>query len=275
MSMLPAVDLCGKKLTRLICGGNPQCGYSHVSAELDWEMVRYYTMPNIQKLLADCWANGINTFVSRGDRLQMRAYLEHRQSGGQMQWLAQTGYEFTDTISNIRETARYEPMAICHNGTHADNCWHRGEIDTVRDIVKAIHDAGLPAGVASHIPEVIEHIEEKGWEVDFYLCCFYNLARGYKSSPAVDQDAYAKDRFPESDPARMGAVMRHVAKPCVGFKIMAASRRCHTPDATREAFRFAFGSIKSTDAVAVGMFQKHRNQVAENAAFVREVLGDG
>lgn len=34
----------------------------------------------------------------------------------------------------------------------------------------------------------------------------------------------------------------------------------------------AFELIKPTDAVVVGMFQKHKNQVAENAAFVREAL---
>ena len=31
MTMLPTVDFFGKKVTRLICGGNPLSGYSHVS----------------------------------------------------------------------------------------------------------------------------------------------------------------------------------------------------------------------------------------------------
>ena len=41
-------------------------------------MIEYYTMPTIQDLLDECWQQGINTFQSRGDRHQMRTYLEHR-----------------------------------------------------------------------------------------------------------------------------------------------------------------------------------------------------
>jgi len=88
-------------------------------------------------------------------------------------------------------------------------------------------------------------------------------------------DAYAQDRFPPEDPARMAAVLRHVSKPCLGFKIMAASRNCTTEQSTRAAFQFAFDNLKPTDAVVVGMLQKHKNQVAENAAMVRELLADG
>jgi hypothetical protein len=150
--------------------------------------------------------------------------------------------------------------------------WHAGKIDRVRDFVKAIKDAGFPAGVGTHIPEVIEHIEEKGWETDFYMGCFYNLARGYKAAPATDRNAYAKDRFPPEDPARMAGVLRSVAKPCIAFKVLAATRNCSTDETTRAAFEFAFAHIKPTDAVDVGIFQKHKNQVAENASIVRSIL---
>jgi len=138
--------------------------------------------------------------------------------------------------------------------------------------VKAIHDQGLPAGIGTHIPQVVEYIEEKGWETDFYMCCFYDLARGYKSAPATDQNAYASDRFPAEDPVLMTALMQQVNKPCIGFKIMAASRNCSSRQAIEEAFRFAFANIKSIDMVNVGMFQKYKNQVAENAQIVRNIL---
>jgi len=103
--MLPTVDFFGRKVTRLICGGNPLSGYSHVSAELDREMIEYYTMPNIQALLDECRRNGINTFQSRGDRHQMRAYLEHCLGGGHVQWIAQTASEFGNIVANIAENA--------------------------------------------------------------------------------------------------------------------------------------------------------------------------
>lgn len=40
--MLPTIDLQGKKITRLLIGGNPFSGFSHVSEEMDSEMISYY-----------------------------------------------------------------------------------------------------------------------------------------------------------------------------------------------------------------------------------------
>ncbi|HEY3322965.1 MAG TPA: hypothetical protein VGP72_21095 [Planctomycetota bacterium] len=270
---LPLVDFCGQKISRLICGGNPQSGYSHFSGEMDWDMISYYTMPNIQKLMATCWENGINTIQTRGDRLQMRAYLEHVLSGGKMKWIAQTASEFADIGANISEIARYKPMAIYHHGTHTDNSWHAGKFDAVRDILKKIRDTGLPAGIGTHIPEVVEYCEEKGWETDFYMCCFYNLARGYKSAPATQQKAHVEEKFPPEDPPRMAKTIRAVRKPCIGFKIMAASRNCKTVESTRAALKFGYENIKPTDLIDVGMFPKYKDQVSENAGLVREILG--
>jgi hypothetical protein len=272
VQLLPTVDFHGHKVTRLICGGNPLSGFSHVSGELDWEMIEYYTMPKVQDLLTECLANGINTFQSRGDRYQMRAVLEHKLAGGTIQWIAQTASEFASIPGNVAEIARYKPIAIYNHGTHTDNCWHTGRIGEVRDILMAIHDKGLPAGVGSHIPEVIEFVQDKGWEADFFMCCLYNLARGYKSAPATDQNAYALERYPAPDPPRMVQTIVKTSKPCIAFKLMAASRNCKTPQSTREAFRFALSSIKPTDMVDVGMFPKYTNQVAENAGYVREIL---
>ena len=272
MNTLPTIDLCGHKVSRLICGGNPLSGISHFSAEMDRDMTEYYTMPNLLALLEACLREGINTFQSRGDRHQMRMFLEHRLAGGRMQWIAQTASEFRDIHANIAQIAAFEPIAIYHHGTHTDNSWHTGEIDRVRDFVKDIKDRGFPAGVGTHIPEVIEYIEGKGWETDFYMTCFYDLARGYKSAPATDQNAYAKDRFPPEDPPRMAAVMRQVTKPCLGFKFLAAARNCTTPEKLRSAFEFALTNIKPTDALIAGMFPKYTNQVAENAQIVREIL---
>ena len=272
MTLLPTVDFFGKKVTRLICGGNPLSGFSHVSSDLDREMIEYYTMPNLQALLDECVRHGINTFQSRGDRHQMRMFLEHQLKGGEIQWMAQTASEFANIGSNIAEIARYKPIAIYHHGTHTDNSWYMGKIDAVRDIIRMIRDQGLPAGIGTHIPEVVEYIEERGWDPDFYMCCFYNLARQYKSAPATDQDAYARDHFPQDDPMRMTDVMRQVDRPCIGFKIMAASRNCATPGDVDRAFRHAFEHVKAIDMVNVGMFQKYKNQVAENAAFVRAIL---
>ena len=70
----------------------------------------------------------------------------------------------------------------------------------------------------------------------------------------------------------MTAILRQVDKPCLGFKILAAGRRCADGVSVKEAFQYAYNNLKSSDAVVVGMFQKHSNQVAQNAAIVRSLL---
>ncbi len=265
------IDFFGHKVSRLIVGGNPLSGISHVSSEMDRDMLEYYTMPNLQRLLTECHEQGINTVQSRADRHQMRMFLEHKLGGGKMHWIAQTASEFADIPANVDRAVDFGPIAIYNHGTHTDNSWHSGNIDCVLDIVKHIKAHGLPAGVGTHIPEVVEFMEREGWPVDFFMCCFYNLARGYKTAPAVQQDSYAKERYQADDPKRMTSVMRAVKKPCLGFKIMAASRNCGSDEAVREAFHFAYQNIKPTDAVVVGMFPKRKDQVKQNAGFAREL----
>ena len=272
--MIPTVILGQASVSRLICGGNPFSGFSHISAAVDDDFISYYTMPNLLKALDECWANGINTFQSRGDRHQCRMYLEHRLNGGQMQWIAQTSSEVRDLRSNVLNILKYKPIAIYHHGTHLDNMWHAGKIDELADIVKFIKDQGVPAGIGSHIPEVIQYAEEHQWETDFYMASFYNLARGPKLAVAEVQDAYRRDQFPPEDPPRMAAMIRQVPKPFLAFKILAASRNCATPADTRRAFKFAFDNIKPTDAVVVGIFQKYKNQIRENAEIARSILAD-
>jgi len=72
----------------------------------------------------------------------------------------------------------------------------------------------------------------------------------------------------------MTAIVRQVAKPCLGFKIMAANRKCSSPESVRAAFEYAVANIKPIDAVVVGMFPKYSNQVEENAQYVREILSE-
>ncbi len=69
----------------------------------------------------------------------------------------------------------------------------------------------------------------------------------------------------ESDLAEMTAVIRQVAKPCLGFKILAAGRYCWSQKEVAEQFQYAFANIKPIDGVIVGMFPRYFNQVRDNA----------
>jgi len=79
---------------------------------------------------------------------------------------------------------------------------------------------------------------------------------------------------PFDDPDRDIACQfaRDTDKPCIAYKILAASRKCSSDDDVRGAFQYAFDNIKAGDIVNVGMFQKHTDQIAMNAQLVREIL---
>jgi hypothetical protein len=69
----------------------------------------------------------------------------------------------------------------------------------------------------------------------------------------------------------MFKMIRQTRKTCLAFKILAAGRRCNSPQQVEKTFQFVFDSIKPRDAVIVGMYPRYQDQVAENAALVRRL----
>ncbi len=150
-------------------------------------------------------------------------------------------------------------------------------MDAVHERVKRLRQTGLLVGVGSHLPQALDRVESAAWDVDFYMTCFYNLSRDERESALVsgDRAAATRERFLEEDPPRMAQTIQATPKTCLAFKIMAASRRCGSQAEVAEAFRFAFEQIKPTDAVVVGMYQKHLDQVSLNVEHVRAALANG
>jgi hypothetical protein len=272
--LLPTVKLGEHDVTRLIIGGNPFSGGSHTSVEMDRAFLDYYTTENTKAALRECEANGLNAIQTRGDRHIMRMLREYRNEGGTLQWIAQTASEFRDLPGNVRQIADAGAIAIYHHGTRTDALWREGAIDDVRELTQVMRDCGVAVGVGTHLPEVVEHIEAQGWDLDFYMTCFYSLSIPRPKDGNLGQ-FLPGEVYDDADRDRMSAVIRACSKTCLAFKIMAASRKCETPETVREAFQYAFDHIKPQDAVVVGMFQRDHNQVAMNAALVRSILADG
>jgi hypothetical protein len=112
---------------------------------------------------------------------------------------------------------------------------------------------------------VIDYVENKGWDVDFYQGSFY------RSSGGLDQSK-GREVFEEEARQSMAKTLGQVSKPCIAYKILGANRHCQTPADVEAAIRFALRSIKPSDVILVGMWQKYKDQVAENVGVVRKVL---
>ena len=149
--------------------------------------------------------------------------------------------------------------------------WIMGRIDDVLPLLKVMRDVGLRVGLGTHIPEVIDYVEEAGWDIDFYMACFYNLNRKPRMGAISGGAAEPEERFLDEDRERMARRILATDKTVLGFKFLAAGRKCSTPETTQEAFRWAFAHIKPKDALVVGMFPKHSPQVRDNASLVEEL----
>jgi hypothetical protein len=263
-------------LTRLIIGGNPFCGNSHYNAEQSREMAAYYTAKQVVRVLHRCQEAGINTVQARGDYHRVLYWLElFRREGGRLQWIAQTASEMHDVMQNIRVLAAAGAMGIYHHGTQTDRFWREGEVDRVEDYLKCVRDSGVQVGLGTHIPEVIEHAEERDWDVDFYMTCFYNLSREPRESALVSGvHVFQREQYLAEDRERMCEVIRRTPKTCLAFKILAAGRHCATQEEVGRAFQYAFAHIKEGDAVVVGMYPKDEDQVALNVAHTLRAIGE-
>jgi hypothetical protein len=268
---MPLVDFGKHRVSRLIVGGNPVSGNSHVSRSLDAEMADYFSAANVKKLLRDCERGGVNTWQSRGDRFILRMLREYRNEGGTIQWIAQTASELADIPRNIRDCAAAGAIGVYHHGSATDAFWRNAKIDEVLPRLKAMRDAGVRAGVGTHIPEVIDYIESKGWDVDFYMTCLYNLSRTKEEIARLGGDAQG-ELFWEPDRQQMLARVRQTSKQCLIFKVYAATRRSRSADDMRAALKQVFESAKPQDAVVIGMFPKYKDQAAENCRLVVEAI---
>jgi len=282
-NLLPTVELAGREITRLIAGGNPLYGYSHFNGILDKLMVEYFTDEQLIKFLLDCQKAGLNTWQSNFKERTRRQYPKIRAAGCTMNWLclsdpwdvnprANTPEEIHDAMMKCVDIAApAKPIGMAHHGGGTDLLFREGKLDMIKDFINKVHDLGFPAGISTHNPAVVEAVEEKGWKNDYFMNCFYRVTRELEDFRREIGVEPVGETYLASDPPRMCKMVRQTKKTCLGFKILAAGRKCESSQEVREAFKFAFANIKPGDATIVGMFPKFSDQVTENARIVREI----
>jgi len=255
------------EITRLVIGSNPFYGYSHASRVLDQHMREWGTPENVCTALREVERNGINTFQTNGDERAVADIRRHRELGGKLQVIALIRENPESAVEKMR------PIAVAHHGEVTDALFRRKQMDEVREFTKRTRQAGVLVGVSTHKPEVIEYVEEHGWDVDFYMGCAYNRTRTPEEIRQLlgQVPLPAGEVYLEKDPECMFGVMRQTRKTCFAFKILAAGRSAGSPQLVDAAFRTAFAGIKASDGVIVGVYPRFKNEIQENAARVRSL----
>lgn len=267
VTSLPAIQLGKHRISRLVAGSNTILGYSYQGPHTDRHLKEYFTPERTVEFLQNCERAGI-TAHQFADPERALPYLRPlREKGSKMQFLCL--HSQREKIRAAVEQAR--PIAMVHHGGATDRLFAEGKAGLVHDYVKAAHDSGVLAGVSAHNPACIRRIADEGWEVDFFMNCFYFLTRKTATKDAEVPTLEMSYQFYKDDPKVMTEVIRQVKQPCLGFKILGAGRLCTNQQTVRKAFQFAFENIKPGDGVIVGMFPWFFDEVSANAQFTREL----
>jgi len=265
VASLPQIRLGPYSISRLICGANPFHAGSHLSVFVNQEMRAYYTPEQVLKTLRRCQEVGINCWQSgRGHFDLYRRFIDE---GGKMHFLALESGDpaFLPTL------ARGGCIGVAHHGEVTDHLFKTGRIDEVRDYLKRIRDAGLQVGVSTHMPAVVDTIESKGWDLDYYMTCVYERHRSAEDLEKLLGQAPIPvgEVYLPNDPPRMFQAIQKTRRPCLAFKILAAGRLSERREWVEQAFRQTYAGIKPTDGVIIGIYDRYSDQPAEDADYAR------
>jgi hypothetical protein len=248
-SEMPKIKLGHLEVSRLILGSNPFFGFAHGNPQASsQEMRTFYTPERIMAVMDAAAELGINAVWTPCYEHWVRLWNEYQAKGGKLKyWIAQPDRE--PMLRELDVAIKNGARAICIQGIRVDNQIGRGNFDEVRCWLEHIKSHGLPAGIATHKANTHLLAEEKGLPTDFYHQTLYR------------PDHYVPEGLEESL-----AVIEKLAKPVVAYKALGAGRI-----APKDTLPVIFKRLKPKDGVCVGVFPKHRDELAENATLVRRL----
>ncbi len=266
---VPKMKFGAAEISRMVMGVNPLYGFSHFNSDYSNAMRAFYTQDKVCEVLHQANSYGINAFnyVNMGRAPQ--DWARFVAEGGRMHLIIQVTAK-DDAAQLVRDL---KPLALQRRGEEIDLAFRNGTLASEREWCKRARDLGVMVGVGTHKPEVIERVEEQGWDIDFYSGCVYNRTRTpeeWRQALNGELMEMPGDIYMQSDPARMFAAIKKTPKPCFAFKILAAGRIAD--HGVETAFRRAFASIKPIDGVYVGVFPQRKDELKENAEIVQRIL---
>jgi hypothetical protein len=269
---LPTIKLGPHDVTRLILGGNAVYGHSHFNKHFSQHLIDWHTPEHVQQLLRRAEQAGINTWQNSYAERTLQDLDRYREAGGKMHWLCLGKTDWDQKPQLIDDAARRKPIGIAPHGGLGERLHRQGKLTVLNDLLKRIRDKGVLVGLSAHNPDLIALANDKGWDVDYFMCCLYYLTRPRDEfQKLLGSDLPLGEIYLPSDPPRMLKVIQATKKPCLAYKVLAAGRRVGSPAEVRTAFETALGHIKPGDAMIVGMYQQFGDQVGENTALMREL----
>lgn len=267
------VDFFGHSTGRLIVGGNPFTGFTYIPEKITREdMLNYYTAENMERALFRAEELGYTAFICTTDDFTCRVIRQYRNNGGRLDYIAQTHVPL-DFNTCIRNAVEAGAIAIFHQGTHGDGLFEDGKIEEYRENINKLRQSGLPCGLATHRPEVIEMAEREGFDTDFYMACLHNnRIHGHRALSSSITGVKLKQEFFDEDRPLMLDRINKTKKPCIAYKILAGGNKANSREEVKNCFLETYRNIKDCDLATVGMFVRDNDQLLENREILDEVL---
>ena len=278
------VDFFGHKVSKVIVGDNPFNGHSYITEYVSKEeMIDYHTEDKILEAMHKMEELGINTMLPLADPYIIRILQHYKSNGGKMNFIFQTYAPFMMTMDTVDVTMRMmmgvEPIGIYLSGTYIDSRYETNRMEDIKPMLKKMKEYPLPIGMGTHYPEIITRSVKEEWDVDFYMACMYNFRRGREGEESGfitgKNKSLVRPVCPD-DRAVMLEALKDIKKPIIAFKIFAGGqmlvdfeeneRRARIKD----AYNTIFNALKPDDLAVMGVFQKHHDQLTENASVFNE-----
>ena len=263
---VPTIRLSGLVVSRLIIGGNPFSGFSHQSRARSAEMVAWYTDERIMETLFQAESLGLNACLCRGDEHITRVLKRYWAEGGIMRWIAQTDSHAETAVLGARYCLEHGASVCYLHGGLADHYIAQERYDELRAFAGAVKAAGIPVGIAGHMPAAFIWAEQN-LNLDFYMVSYYN------PSPRQDvphHDPEVAERYAEEDREERVALIQRLSRPVIHYKVLAAGR-----NDPAEALAYAARHMRPADAVCLGIYtHDNPNMLAEDLELLLRNLPD-
>lgn len=286
---MPTGKIGDLELGRLMLGTNHITFYMHSRGlrYVDELSRQYNTDEKIFETFAAAEAHGINAFMTHSEPRIEKLFKEYRDKrGGKMRWIIAPWIDADNKkVTDLEGYNRIVPRLIDSGadalyvpGMLSGPLVNKGQGELIGEMLNVISASGVPAGVACHGLDVIQHCEKEKMPLDFYVKTFHHLK--YPNAPKPEDLAALRERqerhpvgdlkadYSEvpgywcGDPEGTAAFMKGVTKPWIAFKVMAAGAI-----SPMDGFRYAFEN--GADFILAGMFDF---QIADDATVARNVL---
>lgn len=277
---MKTTNFFGHEISRLIVGDNPFTGHSYIEYKITGnEMKEYYNSRRLYEELFRIEAAGYTCMLPLAHPFNIEILSEYRRDGGKMDFIFQPYMPMDQNVS-MRQMEAVEPIGIYHQGTTTDLLYETDQVEKIKDTVSLYRAMGVPVGIGTHYPEVIEKAEAEEWGADFYLACLHNARRDRKGEASGFLTGKNKAEFvfyPEDRPIMLDTIAR-TKKPCIAFKIFAGGQIFTSDDESqrrqtvKNVYKEVFSKLKPTDVAAIGVFNKYHDQVKEDAELFTEAM---